>query len=162
MDSLKRFDETLFPDKENFYSNLNMENISDADYKHAQKVWKSFEIKILVISWFICSKRYITTCRFIWRFSQQMYFNVSAWSSSFFISTWISMESMFKIDRSRVRIINWYWLVIYSGRICHAIHRYAAANNKYMKEYNKDNESSYLCIWMQIIDMVGQCLKNYL
>ena len=45
MDSLKRFDETLFPDKENFYSNLNMENISDADYKHAQKVWKSFEIK---------------------------------------------------------------------------------------------------------------------
>ena len=45
MDSLKRFDETLFPDKENFYSNSNMENISDADYKHAQKVWKSFEKK---------------------------------------------------------------------------------------------------------------------
>ena len=26
--------------------------------------------------------------------------------------------------------------------ICHAGHRYAAANNKYMKKYNNDNESS--------------------
>ena len=30
------------------------------------------------------------------------------------------------------------------GRICHAIHRYAKANNKYMKNYDKDMESSYL------------------
>ena len=30
------------------------------------------------------------------------------------------------------------------GGICHAIHRYAKANNKYMKNYNKNIESSYL------------------
>ena len=41
------------------------------------------------------------------------------------------------------------------GGICHAIHRYAAANNKYMKNYK-------LCIWMQIIYMDGPCLKNNL
>ena len=27
---------------------------------------------------------------------------------------------------------------------CHAIHRYAKANNKYMKDYNKDEEESFL------------------
>ena len=30
------------------------------------------------------------------------------------------------------------------GGICHAIHRYAKANNKYTKNYDKDKESSYL------------------
>ena len=29
------------------------------------------------------------------------------------------------------------------GGICHAIHRYAKANNKYMKDYDKDIISSY-------------------
>ena len=31
-----------------------------------------------------------------------------------------------------------------SGGICEAIHRYVKANNKYMKNYNKDVTSSYL------------------
>ena len=30
------------------------------------------------------------------------------------------------------------------GGICHSIHRYAKANNKYMKNYNKNKESSYI------------------
>ena len=30
------------------------------------------------------------------------------------------------------------------GGICHAIHRYAKANNKYMNNYDKSTESSYL------------------
>ena len=30
------------------------------------------------------------------------------------------------------------------GGICHAIHRYAKANNKYMKNYVKNKESSYI------------------
>ena len=30
------------------------------------------------------------------------------------------------------------------GGICHAIHRYAKANNKYMKNYDKNKDSSYI------------------
>ena len=30
------------------------------------------------------------------------------------------------------------------GGICHSIHRYAKANNKYMKNYDKNKESSYI------------------
>ena len=30
------------------------------------------------------------------------------------------------------------------GGICHSIHKYTKANNKYMKSYDKDKESSYL------------------
>ena len=35
MDSWEKFDETALPSKEAFYSNLNLENISDEDYAHA-------------------------------------------------------------------------------------------------------------------------------
>ena len=31
--------------------------------------------------------------------------------------------------------------------ICHAIDRYAKSNNKYMKHYDKNEESSYLNYW---------------
>ena len=34
-----------------------------------------------------------------------------------------------------------------SGGICHAIHQYAKANNKYVKDYDKNKESSYLKHW---------------
>ena len=37
-DNSEKFDETTLPPKEAFYSNLNLENISDEDYAHAQKV----------------------------------------------------------------------------------------------------------------------------
>ena len=35
MGNWKKLDETLLPDKEDFYSNINMEDITNADYKHA-------------------------------------------------------------------------------------------------------------------------------
>ena len=30
------------------------------------------------------------------------------------------------------------------GGICHSMHRYVKANNRYMKKYNKNKESSYI------------------
>ena len=45
MDDWEKLNETSLPEKENFYSHLNMEDITDADYAHAKKVCKDFEIK---------------------------------------------------------------------------------------------------------------------
>ena len=41
MDSWEKCDENTLPPKA-FYSNLNLEDISDEDYAHAQKVWDVF------------------------------------------------------------------------------------------------------------------------
>ena len=38
MDEWEKFNETSLPEKEEFYSNLNMEDITDADYMHAKRV----------------------------------------------------------------------------------------------------------------------------
>ena len=41
IDEWETFNETSLPKKENFYSNLNMEDISDSDYNHAKYVCKN-------------------------------------------------------------------------------------------------------------------------
>ena len=45
------------------------------------------------------------------------------------------------------------------GRICHAIHWYVKANNKYMKI--SDKKPPYLNYW-DVNYMDGQCHKSYL
>ena len=45
VDCMKELDEaSLFP-KEDFYSKLTGEGITDKDYQHAQTVWKEFNIE---------------------------------------------------------------------------------------------------------------------
>ena len=64
LDSWERFDETSLPDKETFYSSLNMEDITDVDHRHAKRLFK----KILVI---------IMICMFkVIHYWLQMYLNI--------------------------------------------------------------------------------------
>ena len=46
-DNWKRFSEISLPSKEDFYSNLNMEDINDIDYRHANNVFQRFELENL-------------------------------------------------------------------------------------------------------------------
>ena len=45
MEYMEKLNETLLREKEDFYSHLNMKDMIDADYTHAKKVCKDFEIK---------------------------------------------------------------------------------------------------------------------
>ena len=42
---MKKFNEVPLPEKEDFYSKLYMEDISDSDYVHAKRVCIDFKIK---------------------------------------------------------------------------------------------------------------------
>ena len=47
------------------------------------------------------------------------------------------------------------------GGICQVAHRYAKANNKYMKSYDNSIDSSYLA-FLETNNLYGWgCLKNY-
>ena len=48
------------------------------------------------------------------------------------------------------------------GKICHAIHRYAKADNKYMENYDKNKNHHIFSVKMQSISMDRQCLRNCL
>ena len=47
MDYWEKFNEATLPEKDEFDSSLNTEDITDADYMHAKRVCKYFKIKLL-------------------------------------------------------------------------------------------------------------------
>ena len=109
MDSWERFDETSLPDKEEFYSSLNMENITDIDYRHSNKIFKKFKLKNL-----------------------GDYHDLYVQSDTLLLVDVSDFDMLLMVEKG-IR-----------GGICHSIHRYGKANNKYLKDYNKDVEESFL------------------
>ena len=106
MDSWKRFDEQSLP-KKDFCSNLDIEYITDADYKHAKSVWKSLEIKYLGYyhDLHVQTETLLLTHVFE-NFGNKCIEIYELDPAHFFITTWISMASMFIKGRKRIRIIN--------------------------------------------------------
>ena len=47
MDSFEKFNQMELPTKDQFYSVLNDQHITDDEYDHAKKVWKTFKIKTM-------------------------------------------------------------------------------------------------------------------
>ena len=45
MGGWEKYKNERLPEKEDFYSHLNIEDITDEDYKHAKRVFKDFKIK---------------------------------------------------------------------------------------------------------------------
>ena len=43
LDDCEKFNETSLPEKENFYSHLNIDNITNVSYVHAKRICKDFE-----------------------------------------------------------------------------------------------------------------------
>ena len=63
MDSWETFNEKSLQDEEAFYSKLKLNDISDKNYAHGQKAWRSiWNKKHWWVSWLVCSKRYFIAC----------------------------------------------------------------------------------------------------
>ena len=110
MDSWERFNETSLPDKKVFHSKLNLEDITDEDYAHAQKVWQVLEIKNLgeYHDLYVQSDTLLLADVFE-NFTNKI-IEIYELDPAHFLA------SLFKKDKSRIRIINWYWYAIDSWK----------------------------------------------
>ena len=150
MDSWEKFDENTLPPKEAFYSNSNLEDISDEDYMHAQKVWDVFQIKNLGEHHDIYVQTDTLLLSDVSENFRNMCLNIYGLDPVYFVSApGLAWQSCLKKTGVKLELLTDYDMVLMieksiRGGICQSSYRYAEANNKYMKNYNKNIESSFI------------------
>ena len=146
IDSWERFDEISLPKKEYFYTSQNMEGITNVNDRHTKRVFKGFNNKniddyhdlyvqsdtILLADAF---ESFRNKCIEIYELDSAHFLSAPglAWQVCL-KKTEIELELLTDIDML---------LMVEKGirgGMCHAIPRYAKANNEYMKNYNKNKE----------------------
>ena len=156
MGDWEKFNEKTLPEKEEFCSNLNMEDITDSNYNHAKRICKDFKIKNVCEYHDLYLKRstllladlfenFRKMCLEIYELDEVKFLSAPglAWQTAL-KKTIVKLELL--IDTDVLLMVE---KEIRNG-LCHSINRYVKANNKYMKDYDKIEESSYLKYWILI------------
>ena len=150
MDSWEKFNETKIPPKKAFYSKLNLEDITDKDYAHAQKVWEVFEIRNHGEYHDLYVQTDTLLLADVFENFRNKCIDIYVLEPVYFVSaSGLAWQACLKKTEVELELLTDYDMILMiekgiRGRICQAVYRYAKANNKYMKNYDKNNESSYI------------------
>ena len=150
MDSREKFEETSLPDKKDFCSKLDSEDISDYDYEHAKKVLDVFEIKDVGE----CHDLYVRTDTLLLADVFENFRNKCIKTYGLdplhFVSS-LSLTQQARLKKTGVELdlltdIDKLLMVEEGirGGICQVSQRYSTANNEYMKDFNENKESAYI------------------
>ena len=159
-DNWERFRETSLPSKESFYSNLNMDNIDDIDYRHGNNVFNKFKLNNLgdyhdlyvqsdtLLLADVCLKEYELD------------------PAHFLSLPGLAWQACIKKTNIELELLTDYDMLLMveegiRGGICHSINRYAKANNKYMKNCYNNEESSYIQ-YLDVNNLYGWAMSKKL
>ena len=150
MADITKLDETSLPTIEDFYNRLNGESISPEDYKHAQDVWGHFDCKTMrdyhdlylksdVLLLADVFETFRDLCALNYKLDPSHYYTAPglAWDAALFKTgtklDLVTDPDMYLMTERGIR-----------GGISMISHRHSLANNKYMKNYNPNEESKYI------------------
>ena len=166
MDSFEKFNEKL-PSKEDFYSILNDEHITDKDYQHAQTVWDAFSLEnmgeyhdlylksdiLLLVDVF---ENFRKTCLQYYKLDPCHYFTSPGLS-------WDAMLKMTDIKLELMTDIDMFQFIEKGmrGGTSYIANRYGKANNRYMKTYDEKAPSKYI-MYLDANNLYGWAMSQYL
>ena len=164
-DALDKLNATQLPPKDAFYSKLNDENISDDDYKHAQKIWETFNMKTMreyhdlylnsdVLLLADVFENFRDVCQIHYGLDPAHYYTAPglAWDAALKY-TKVNLELLTDIDML---------LMIEKGirgGISMISTRYGKANNPYMKNFDINKIISYI-IYLDANNLYGGAMSR--
>ena len=150
MGSFEKFNQTELPGKEHFYSILNDQDITNDEYDHAKKVWKTFKLKnlgeyhdldlgsdVLLLS--DVSENFRRTCLQYYKLDPCHYFTSLGLS-------WDAMLKMTNIKLELMTDVDMFQFIEKGmrGGVSYIANRYGKANNEYIKKYDEKAPSKYI------------------
>ena len=167
MDSFDRFNETQLPKKQDFYSILNNDHISDEQYKHAQNVWDTFNLKTMgdyhdlylksdILLLADVFENFRKTCLQYYKLDPCHYFSSPGLS-------WDAMLKMTDIKLELMVDIDMFQFIEKGmrGGVSYIANRYGKANNKHMKNYDEKAPSKYI-MYLDANNLYGWAMSQYL
>ena len=144
-----------------------MEDIDDIDYRHGNNVFKGFKLENLGDYYDLYVQSDTLLLADVFENFRNMCIKVCGLDPAHFVSlpglTW---QACLKKTNIELELLTDYDMLLMveegiRGGICHSIHRYAEANNKYMKNYNNNEESSYIQ-YLDVNNLYGWAMSKKL
>ena len=151
MDSLEKLEETKLPPKEAFYSRLNDGGISDEDYAHAQKVWKTFKMKYFKDYHELYNKVDVLLLADVFEnFRNICLENYELDPAHYYTAPGLAWDAALKVTDVNLELLSDIDMLLMAekgirGGVSMISNRYGKANNKYMgNKFNSNEPSKYI------------------
>ena len=148
--SNEKLSKTQLPPKEEFYSKLNDEDITDDDYQHAINVWNTFKCKTIRDYHDLYLKSDVLLLSDVFEnFRKTCLKHYNLDPAHYYTSPGLAWDACLKETGQELQLLHDYDMLMMfergiRGGISHISKRYAEANNKYMNDYDPDEESTYI------------------
>ena len=148
--SNEKLSETQLPPKGEFYSKLNDEDITDDDYQHVINVWNTFKCKTIRDYHDLYLKSDVLLLSDVFEnFRKTCLKHYNLDPAHYYTSPGLAWDACLKETGQELQLLHDYDMLMMfekgiRGGISHISKRYAEANNKYMKDYDPDEPSTYI------------------
>ena len=148
--SINKLKERKLPSKEEFYSKLLDQEISDEDYQHANKVWNTFNCQTLQDYQDIYLKSDVLLLADVFEnFRKTCLKHYKHYPCHYYTAPGLAWDACLKETKQELELLKDYDMLMMfeqgiRGGISHISKRYAEANNKYMKDFDESKPSTFI------------------
>ena len=148
--SIDKLKETKLPTKEDFYSKLYDQEISDEDYQHALKVWNTFNCQTLQDYHDLYLKSDVLLLADVFEnFRKTCLRHYKLDPCHYYTAPGLAWDACRKETKEKLELLKDYDMLMMfekgiRGGISHISKRYATANNKYMKDFDESKPSTFI------------------
>ena len=165
MDDFEKFKKQSLPKKTSFFSRLKQEKVSDEDFEHAQKVWKAFELKNMGDFHDLYLKTDVLLLADVMEnFRKLCEKNYELDPAHFFTVPGMAWDAMLKMTAIKLDLLEDVDMLLMiekgiRGGISNAFKRYAKANNKFMKNFDPAEKSSFI-VYLDANNLYGWAMSK--